>query len=123
MLAGAIAALALVACSKSESLVAPDGGGEAGTSAGTTCQQIRLCVLQGPCADAACIQTCAQRGTPKAQADFETLRACTATACPTIGDVNCACTEQCQANGACLHEADVCLGTATIDDICDNFCA
>jgi hypothetical protein len=119
--AGLVTALALAACSQSEAMPPADGGG-AGAS-GSTCQQIRLCVLQAPCADAACIQTCAQRGTPDAQAAFEALRACTMKACPTISDVNCACTEQCQANGTCLHEADVCLGTATVDDVCDNFCA
>ena len=118
----ALGALALAACSKSESVPATDAG-EVGTTTGTTCQEIRMCVLQGPCADAACIQTCAQRGTPAAQAAFEALRACTAKACPTISDVNCACTEQCQADGLCLHEADVCLGTVMVDDICDNLCA
>jgi hypothetical protein len=125
VVAAALGALTLAACSKSESVSATDGGqlGEVGTTAGATCQQIRMCVLEGPCADAACVQTCAQRGTAAAQAAFEALRACTAKACPTISDVNCACTEQCQADGSCLHEADVCLGTVTVDDICDNFCA
>jgi hypothetical protein len=117
----AAAALALTACSHSEAMPPSDGGGAG--AVGSTCQQIRLCVLQGPCADEGCVQSCAARGAPDAQAAFEALRACTAKACPTISDVNCACTEQCQANGSCLHEADVCLGTATVDDICDSICA
>jgi hypothetical protein len=118
-----VAALgALAACSSSEAMPPADGG-EAGATAGLTCQQIRLCVLQGPCPDEACIQTCAARGAPEAEAAFEALRACTVKACPTVSDVNCACTEQCQANGSCLHESDVCLGAATVDDVCDSFCA
>ena len=115
-----LGALALAACAQSEAM---PPGGAAGAPAGSTCQEIRLCVLQAPCADDACVQECASRGTPDAQAAFEALRACTMKACPMISDVNCGCTEQCQANGTCLHEADVCLGTATVDDVCDNFCA
>lgn len=117
--------VAVASCSKSESMSAPDGGGAAGAT-GATCQQIRMCVLDGPCADEACVQTCALRGTPDAQTAFEALRACTMKTCPTLSDpnyVNCACGEQCQAGGSCLHEADVCLGTVTIDDICDSLCA
>jgi len=113
--AGLIGTLALAACPKSENM--PAG------ASGTTCQEIRMCVLEGPCADEACVQTCAQRGTPEAQAAFEALRACTAKTCPTISDVNCACGEQCQAGGSCLHEADVCLGTVTVDNVCDSLCA
>jgi hypothetical protein len=121
-LAAVLGALALAACSKSESMSAPDGG-EAGSAAGATCQQIRLCVLEGPCADEGCVQTCEQRGTPDAQMAFEALRACTARACPMISDVNCACGEQCLAGGSCLHEADVCRGTVAVDDVCDSLCA
>ena len=111
--------LALAACSKSEAMSPSDGGGAAGGASGTTCQQIRLCVLEGPCADEACVQTCAQRGAPAAQTAFEALRACTAKTCPTVSDVNCACGEQCQAGGSCLHEADVCLGTVlrVVDEV------
>ena len=116
----AAAALAVAACSHSEAMPA-DGGGAG--AVGTTCQQIRLCVLQGPCPDEGCVRDCAARGTPDAQVAFEALRACTEEACPEVSDVNCACTEQCQANGSCLHEADVCLGAATVDDICDSICA
>src|SRR5262249_35057878 len=50
VLTAVLGALALAACSKSESMSPPDGG-EAGAAAGMTCQQIRLCVLDGPCAD------------------------------------------------------------------------
>jgi hypothetical protein len=121
-LAAALCLLALVACSKSAGEPPSDASG-AETASGMTCQQIRICVLEGPCQDEACVQSCAQRGTADAQAAFEALRACTAKACPTISDVNCACGEQCQAGGTCLHEADVCLGTATVDAICDSLCA
>ena len=115
-----VAALALAACAKSESM-AP-GSGEAGASSGLTCQQIRMCVFDALCADDSCVATCAAKGTADARAAFEALRACTAKACAT-GDVNCACGEQCQAGGSCLQEADMCLGTATVDDICDSQCA
>jgi hypothetical protein len=114
-------ALALAACSGGGGAPAADAGG-AGAAAGQTCQQIRQCVLGSPCADDACVADCAARGTPAAQTAFEALRACTARTCAT-GDVNCACGAQCQADGTCLHEADVCVGTATIDDICDSLCA
>ena len=100
----------------------PDGGGEAGAPAGTTCQQIRMCVFGAPCADDACVQACAAKGSPAAQAAFETLRACTAKMCPTF-EVNCACGEQCLAGGSCLQEADACVGPGGVDDICDALCA
>jgi hypothetical protein len=116
-----LGALALAACSHSEPKATPDSGA-AGAPAGRNCQQIRMCVFGAPCADDACVHTCAAKGTTDAQAAFEALRACTANACAT-GDVNCACNEQCEANGSCLHEADVCLGTTAIDDICDSLCA
>jgi hypothetical protein len=118
-LGAALCALALVACSKSDAVV-PDGGGEVGAPAGVTCQQIRMCVFD--CAADACVSTCAAKGSAASQADFEALRACTANKCAT-GDVTCACGEQCLADGACLHEADVCLGSATTDLICDSLCA
>jgi hypothetical protein len=119
----ALFALTLTVAACSKGVAAAPGGGEAGAPAGLTCQQIRMCVFGAPCADDACVQACAARGTPEAQAAFETLRACTAKACPTLGDVNCACGEQCQAGGTCLHEADVCRGAAAVDDICDSLCA
>jgi hypothetical protein len=134
VLALALGTLAVDACSDSESMHDPDGGGgaagapdgggggAAGAPAGATCQQIRMCVLEAPCADDACVQACAARGSPAAQTAFEALRACTARTCATA-DVNCACGEQCQAGGGCLHEADVCLGGAAADDICDALCA
>jgi hypothetical protein len=111
--------LGLMTCSKGETAM-PDGGAAA---AGFTCQQIRMCVLD--CADDACVAACAGKGTPAAQADFEPLRACTATTCATgdVNYVNCACNEQCLAGGGCLHEADVCLGAAATDLICDSLCA
>jgi hypothetical protein len=127
-----LGALALAACSKSESMPPADGGGGAGGGGGTTgatgmtCQQIRICVLEGPCADDSCVQDCEQRGTADAQTAFEALRTCTMKTCPTLSDpnyVNCTCGEQCQAGGSCLHEADVCLGTVQIDDVCDSLCA
>jgi hypothetical protein len=112
---------ALATCAQSEPNPAADSG--AGGSGGLNCQQIRMCVFGAPCADDACIQSCAARGTVDAQAAFGALRACTANACAT-SDINCACDEQCQANGACLSEADACRGTApVVDDICDSLCA
>jgi hypothetical protein len=114
-LALAACALALANCSPGAVAAAPDGGGG-------NCQQIRMCVFGSACADDACVQTCAAKGSPEARTTFEALRACTAKACPTLGDVNCACGEQCQADGACLHEADACVGTVTVDDVCDALC-
>src|SRR4051794_9078326 len=93
------AALAFSACSE---------GGTAAAVTTLTCQQIRLCVAQTPCATDACVQACAAKGTPAAQAAYETLRACTAGVCA-VDDVNCACNEQCNADGACLAEVDGCL--------------
>ncbi len=113
--------LALASCSKTGGPDRPDGG-EAGASAGMTCQQIRMCVFGAPCADDACVQACAAKGSPAAQAAFETLRACTAKICPTF-EVNCACGEQCLAGGSCLQEADACVGPGGVDDICDALCA
>jgi hypothetical protein len=115
-LALAAGALALANCSQGVVATAPDGGGQ-------NCQQIRMCVFGSACADDECVQMCAAKGSPEARATFEALRACTAKACPTLGDVNCACGEQCQADGACLHEADACVGTVTVDDVCDELCA
>jgi hypothetical protein len=136
MSGGALAAcavtLAFAACAGSEGMPA-DGGdagggapgdaGEAGSPAGMSCQQIRLCVFGTPCATDDCVAACAARGTPEAQAAYASLRACTARTCGVVGDVICACGEQCQADGTCLHEADVCLGTEAVDDICDSLCA
>lgn len=119
--AAALGALALSACSQSDGT--PGDGGAAGVPPGATCQQIRLCILQAPCADEGCVEACAARGTPTARTSFEALRACTDAACPTVSDVNCACAAQCLGGGACLHEADDCLGAATVDDVCDGFCA
>ena len=116
-----VALLALAACSKTSGTAPPDGG-DAGGSPGMTCQQIRMCVFGAACADDACVKACAARGSAEAQAAFEMLRACTAQSCPS-GDVNCACGEQCLAGGSCVQEADVCVGTAAVDNICDSFCA
>jgi hypothetical protein len=114
-LLAAAAALALAACADSESKPAADA------AAALTCQQIRLCVFDTPCADAACVAACAAKGSSAAQTAFEALRACTADAC--ANELNCACIEQCQANGRCLREADACLGGTPVDDICDQICA
>jgi hypothetical protein len=110
--------LLALACSSSETKDPP----EAGALAGMSCQQIRMCVFGAPCGDDACIDACAAKGSPDAQTAFAALRACTAKTCASA-DVNCACNEQCQAGGSCLHEADVCLGTTALDDICDSLCA
>jgi hypothetical protein len=102
-----------------------DGGrllGAALCALALACQQIRMCALGDCTNEEACVATCAAKGSPEAKAAFEALRACTAMACAS-GDVTCACNEQCQADGACLHEADVCLGTTPNDDICDMLCA
>jgi hypothetical protein len=116
------AALALAACSKSEGMPPDAGEGGAPMSMMSSCQQIRLCVLGTPCADATCVANCAAQGTADGKSAFEALRACTANTCA-VGDVNCACGEQCQLGGSCLHEADVCLGTSSSDSICDSVCA
>ena len=132
--------LALASCSQGGAAAAPDGGTAAAPDGGAAtapdggaaadpdggalnCQQIRMRVFEAACADDACVQRYAAKGGPEARTTFEALRACTAKACPTLGDVNCACGEQCQADGACLHEADACVGTVTVDDICDSLCA
>jgi hypothetical protein len=83
-----------------------------------TCQSLRLCAFD--CADDACVQTCRAKGTASAQVAFDELEACTTKACAK-GDVNCACGEQCLADGSCLTAVDACLGTAA-DPICDNLC-
>lgn len=110
------------ACSSGETAV-PDGGGAGtgGASAPMTCQQIRLCVAQTPCATDACVQACAAKGAPAAQTAFEALRACTARTCA-VADVTCACNEQCIADGTCTDEVDQCLAGLAADDICDNLC-
>jgi hypothetical protein len=111
--------LALGACANSEAKPAADA------AAPLTCQQIRLCVFNAPCAAEACVATCAAKGSSAAQSAFEALRACTADACA-ANDLNCACSEQCLANGRCLAEADACLGdtaTPVADDVCDQICA
>ena len=86
-----------------------------------TCQGIRLCVAETPCATDACVQNCASKGTAAAKTAFEALRACTAMTCA-IDDVNCACIEQCNADGTCLQEVDNCLAGLAADDICDTLC-
>lgn len=117
LLAAALAlVLALGACANSESKPTVDA------AAPLTCQQIRLCVFTAPCADDACVAACAAKGSSVAQSAFEALRACTANACA-ANDLNCACSEQCLANGRCLPEADACLGNTSSDDICDQICA
>ncbi len=83
-----------------------------------TCQSLRLCAFD--CADDACVQACRGKGTPSAQAAFDELEACTAQACAK-GDVNCACGEQCLADGSCLAAVDACLGNVA-DALCDNLC-
>jgi hypothetical protein len=119
------AILVLAACAKSGG-PAGDAGGAAGAAGGAptawSCQQIRMCALGDACADDACVASCAAHGSAAAQATFETLRACTAKTCAT-GDINCACGEQCFADGRCLAEADACVGAAASDDICDALCA
>jgi hypothetical protein len=112
----------LATCAKSGAPAGDAGGAEAGTPTAWNCQQIRMCALGDACADDACVARCAAHGSAAAQATFEKLRACTAKTCAT-GDVNCACGEQCMADGQCLAEADACVAAATSDDICDALCA
>ncbi len=115
-------ALAPVACSQGGGAAPDSGAGGGGGALSTlTCQQIRLCVAQTPCATDACIQGCAAKGTPAAKTAYEALRACTAGVCA-VDDVNCACNEQCNADGACLAEVDGCLAMNATDDICDVLC-
>lgn len=111
---------ALAASCSSRGGTAASDAGEAGAATGWACQQIRMCVFE--CGDDTCVQTCEGRGAPAAQTTFEALRACTAKTCAT-GDINCACGEQCMADGTCLHETDACVGMTRIDDICDSLCA
>lgn len=111
--------LAIGSCANSETKPSVDA------AAPLSCQQIRLCVFTAPCADEACVATCAARGSSAAQSAFEALRACTANACA-ANDLNCACNEQCLANGRCLPEADACLGNTApqvVDGVCDQICA
>ncbi|HEX4403694.1 MAG TPA: hypothetical protein VH560_02630 [Polyangia bacterium] len=112
----------LAACAKSGAPADGAAGAEGGAATAWNCQQIRMCALGDACGDDACVAQCAAHGSAAAQATFETLRACTAKTCAT-GDVNCACGEQCMADGRCLAEADACVGAATSDDICDALCA
>jgi hypothetical protein len=114
------AGLALAACTGSGD-VPPDAGGVAGTHAGSTCEQIRECVFDTPCADDACVAACAAKGVAAAQTTFEAVRACTAKTCAT-NDFDCACREQCFGDGLCLTEVDACLAGAMSDLICDSLC-
>jgi hypothetical protein len=119
--------LALAACSSASAVpsdAADAAAPEAAAPTDETCQDIRLCVFDQPCADDACIAACAARGTAAARATFEMLRACTAQACsPTNSDyLNCACAEQCFGEGACLPLVDACVGPATADMVCDSLC-
>jgi hypothetical protein len=118
-LAFGLALVSTLACSTS----GPSGADAASSDAGVdsspgTCQSLRLCAFE--CGDDACVQACRVKGTAAAQAAFDTLEACTAQACAP-GDVNCACGEQCLADGSCLAAVDACLGNVA-DPICDNLC-
>jgi hypothetical protein len=122
-----LALVSMLACSSGTSsgdAAAPDSGADAASpdagsvAAPGTCQSLRLCAFD--CADDACVQTCRAKGTAAAQAAFDMLEACTAQACA-AGDVNCACGEQCLADGSCLSAVDACLGNVA-DAICDNLC-
>ncbi len=100
--------LAMSACSKPAAAPAPD-----------TCLALRLCAFE--CADDACVAACRAKGSAAALAAFDVVQSCTRQACPTVGDVTCACTEQCLADGVCLDAVAACLGAAP-DAICDNLC-
>jgi hypothetical protein len=119
---GLLAMLALGACSGGGGASKPDAGAEAGPSSPWTCAQIRKCIFDAPCGDDACVQSCATKGSTAAQASFEALRACTAKICMPVTDTNCACGEQCLADGTCLAEVDACLENALVDPVCDTFC-
>jgi hypothetical protein len=107
----------------------PDGGaggsgGNGGAPSGS-CQAIRLCALD--CADEACVTTCVNRGTPSAQAAFQTLHDCTKAAqptgggCATLGDVECLCMAQCIQDPPCFDQTIECTANMT-DTICDDLC-
>lgn len=124
--AGAALALAvtLAACSSSRRSdldgatdLAVEGGpsdGTQGDAAGTTCQDIRICVALGGSLD-----TCVKRGTPAAQETFNTLLSCL-TNQPTPGcmgtEPQCICPEECYGNGLCLDETGACLDMSGITD-------
>jgi hypothetical protein len=112
-------ALLTGACSGSGSGSPHDAALEASAPPLMSCQQLRLCAID--CGDDACIQNCASHGTADAKAAFQALQACTAKTCA-LGDVTCACGEQCLADGNCLVEVDACLAGAPADMICDSLC-
>jgi hypothetical protein len=115
---GALALLCGSACSSSASQVPAEGGAGTGGSTVWTCQQVRTCVFD--CSTDTCVQGCAAKGSPDAQAKFEALRACTAKTCSPVTDVNCACGEQCLDGGGCFPEVEACLDGASADLICDS---
>jgi len=103
---------------------ASDGSGA--DAAGSTCQQIRLCAFG--CTDEACVTTCAQHGSPAAQAAFQNVRSCTQASAPDGGGCtsvsdpsyrNCFCLAQCLEDPPCAATLDPCLGNVD-DSICDG---
>ena len=108
----------------------PDGGGGAGGGGAPSgsCQAIRLCALD--CGDEACVTTCVNRGTPAAQAAFQSLYDCTRAAPPSGGGcatpndvdyVNCLCMAQCLQDPPCFDQTIACTANIT-DTICDDLC-
>jgi hypothetical protein len=107
--------LFLLAGACSQGAASPDAA-----PSSATCLAVRLCAFE--CADDACVAACRAKGSATALTAFDALQSCTRAACA-AGDVNCACTEQCLADGACLEAVDACLGSTTATDtICDNIC-
>ncbi|HEY4188118.1 MAG TPA: hypothetical protein VGP07_23785 [Polyangia bacterium] len=115
-------AVGLMACgSGSRADGGADGGGDVAV-AGSSCQDIRVCLVVGQALD-----VCVARGTTAAQATFNGLLTCLR-AQPMPGctgtDPGCTCPEECYADGLCLDETAACLdmSAATVDGVCDQYC-
>lgn len=108
----------LAACSGGGTRPA-DSGVDALVSA-ETCQGIRACLWGCNTGMQECVQTCINKGSPQAQALFQTLATCMAPYCP-AGDFTCGCVHQCF-DGNCLAETEACAAGTTPDLVCDELC-
>jgi len=110
--------IALGACSGGGAPSATDAEIEA---AGRTCQDIRLCAwLCTSALDEPCVSRCISGSTAAAESAYRTLAACTASQCPN-GDFYCGCEQQCQFDGKCQVETQICVAGPS-DLMCDVNC-
>jgi hypothetical protein len=133
-------ALAATACSSSESPArAPDpasqkdaapvadgagtvvdaGGAAEAAAAPTTCASLRNCITA--CVhEASCEQQCLGRATAAARMSYAKVTTCSQKSCAPDDD-GCRCPLECNADGACLIETDLCRDLED-DQYCDINC-